>query len=224
MYDESIFDVVVVGAGPAGLIAGLACAECGLKTAVIGPVADPADGRTAALLDGSINLLKRLQVWSRISSISEPLIGIRLVDATGSLLRAPEVLFRASEIGLTEFGYNAPNAGLTAALEAACASRLARIVSNGATAFDLGGYRSRYYNQRRRDRVRSAGRGRRWPGLSHAGRREHRCPAWSASPSGHRDDVQAYAAALWDLNRVVSPERTVNRRPQPREHFEFGLG
>ena len=139
MAEQRTFDVAIVGAGPVGLITGLACAACGLKPAVIGPAADPADGRTAALLDGSINLLKRLQVWSRIDPISEPLTGIRLVDATGSLLRAPEVLFRASEVGLEAFGYNVPNAGLTAALEAACTSRLTRIVSKGVTAFDLGG-------------------------------------------------------------------------------------
>jgi 2-octaprenyl-6-methoxyphenol hydroxylase len=55
---ETTFDVAVVGAGPAGLAAGLACAEAGLRTTVIGPEADRNDGRTAALLGGSINLLK----------------------------------------------------------------------------------------------------------------------------------------------------------------------
>ena len=68
MDEPSEFDVAVVGAGPAGLATGLACAACGLKTAVIGPLADRSDGRTAALLDGSINLLKRLGVWEAIAA------------------------------------------------------------------------------------------------------------------------------------------------------------
>ena len=51
-----------------------------------------------------------------------------LVDATGSLLRAPEVLFEASEIGLEAFGYNVPNAALTSALDAAAGARLTRLV------------------------------------------------------------------------------------------------
>ncbi len=122
---------------PAGLATGLACAASGLRTAVIGPLADRRDGRTAALLDGSINLLKRLEVWDALEPDSEPLTGIRLVDASGALLRAPEVLFDASEIGLKAFGYNIPNAALTAVLEHAAESRLTRIISAGVTGFDL---------------------------------------------------------------------------------------
>ena len=93
MNEQSEFEVVVVGAGPAGLLAGLCCAASDLQTAVIGPLADNKDGRTAALLNGSVNLLKRLGIWENIEAASEPLSAIRLVDATGSLLRAPEVLF-----------------------------------------------------------------------------------------------------------------------------------
>jgi 2-octaprenyl-6-methoxyphenol hydroxylase len=133
-----IFDIAVVGAGPAGLVAGLAAAAAGLKTAVVGPAAPHDDGRTAALLDGSVNLLKRLELWREIAPIAEPLKSIRLVDATGALLRAPEVLFQAAEIGLPVFGYNVPTAGLTAALDASSRSRLTRIVSKGVISFDLG--------------------------------------------------------------------------------------
>jgi 2-octaprenyl-6-methoxyphenol hydroxylase len=138
LSDENEFDVVVVGAGPAGLATGLCCAVSGLRTAVAGPVADVHDGRTAALLDGSINLLKRLGVWTAVEPLSEPLTSIRLVDATGSLVRAPEVLFDAREIGLPAFGYNVANAALTAALESACETRLARIVSKGVSNFEIG--------------------------------------------------------------------------------------
>jgi 2-octaprenyl-6-methoxyphenol hydroxylase len=138
LNEQSEFEVVVVGAGPAGLLAGLCCAASDLQTAVIGPLADNKDGRTAALLNGSVNLLKRLGIWENIEAASEPLSAIRLVDATGSLLRAPEVLFEASEIGLEAFGYNVPNAVLTSALDAAAGTRLTRLVSDGVTNLDLG--------------------------------------------------------------------------------------
>ena len=143
MNEQSEFEIVVVGAGPAGLLAGLCCAASNLQTAVIGPLADSMDGRTAALLNGSVNLLKRLSIWNEIKGVSEPLFAIRLVDATGSLLRAPEVLFEASEIGLEAFGYNVPNAALTSALDAAAGARLTRIVSHGVTEFDLSDERAR---------------------------------------------------------------------------------
>jgi 2-octaprenyl-6-methoxyphenol hydroxylase len=139
---ENIFDVVVVGAGPAGLAAGHACAEMGLRTAIVGPRADPGDGRTAALLDGSVNLLKRLGVWKTIEATSEPLTAIRLVDAMGALLRAPEVVFRAPEIGLPAFGYNIPNTALTAGLEASTRPGLMRLIESKATVTELAGERA----------------------------------------------------------------------------------
>jgi 2-octaprenyl-6-methoxyphenol hydroxylase len=86
-----------------------------------------------------VNLLKRLGVWQQLAAASEPLTAIRLIDATGTLLRAPEVLFRASEIGLPAFGYNVPNAALTAALEATSHSNLTRLIDRKATVVDLAG-------------------------------------------------------------------------------------
>jgi 2-octaprenyl-6-methoxyphenol hydroxylase len=136
---ETTFDVAVVGAGPAGLAAGLACAEAGLRTTVIGPEADRNDGRTAALLGGSINLLKRLGAWEKLEPAAAPLTAIRLIDATDALLRAPEVVFESSEIGLPAFGYNVPNAALTSAIEATAHARLTRVIDKKATVANLTG-------------------------------------------------------------------------------------
>ena len=132
-----IFDVAVIGAGPAGLATGLACAELGLNAAVAGPAADPRDGRTAALFQGSVSFLKRIDAWDQILPFAVPLDAIRLVDASGALLRAPEVTFRAREIGLDAFGYNVPNSALTAALETASQGRITRILTPGVTAIDV---------------------------------------------------------------------------------------
>ncbi len=124
---QDIFDIAVIGAGPAGLIAGLACAKSGLRTAVIGPAPRFLDRRTSALFGGSIELLKRLTDWGQLAARSVPVAGIRIVDGGEGLFRAPEVLFRAREAGLDAFGYNIANAVLSDALEAACASCLTRV-------------------------------------------------------------------------------------------------
>ena len=138
MAEQEIFDISVVGAGPAGLVAGLACAKAGLRTVIIGPPSNPLDGRTSALFGGSIDLLKTLGIWPDLAAVSEPIAGIRIVDASGGLVRAPELLFEAREAGMGAFGYNIPNAALTRALEAACAGSLTRVVCAGVTDFDLG--------------------------------------------------------------------------------------
>lgn len=129
-------EVAVIGAGPTGLAAGLAMAELGFNTAVVGPLADPNDGRSAALFQASVMFLKRLGAWTSIEPASAPLDAIRLIDATGAVFRAPEVTFRASEIGEAAFGYNVPNAALTSALEALAGRRLKRIATANVTAIE----------------------------------------------------------------------------------------
>lgn len=111
-------DCAVIGAGPAGLVAALALARRGLRVALIGtpPPTGQTDMRTAALFNSSIDLLRHIGVWEQLRSACEPLREIRIVDATGGLLRAPEVVFRATEIGIDEFGWNVPNAVLTRCL------------------------------------------------------------------------------------------------------------
>ena len=77
------------------------------------------DMRTTALLSSSVKLLENLGVWPLCRHAAAPLTAIRIVDDRGDLLRAPEVLFQASELGLADFGANIPNAALVAALTAA---------------------------------------------------------------------------------------------------------
>jgi 2-octaprenyl-6-methoxyphenol hydroxylase len=138
--NSSRYDVAVIGAGPSGLVAGLACAALGLRTTIIGPVSNPQDGRSAALFQSSIQFLKNLNVWNALESHVAPLSAIRLVDATGALIRAPEVTFHAHEIGWDAFGYAVPNGALTSTLEAAvAASTITRLTTPAVTAFDLTG-------------------------------------------------------------------------------------
>ncbi|MFT3730865.1 MAG: FAD-dependent monooxygenase [Hyphomicrobium sp.] len=137
MAGQQIFDVTVIGAGPAGLIAAAACARSGLDTLLIGPPANSEDRRTSALFGGSIELLKKLDVWPELRDRSEPIGGIRIVDGSTSLFRAPEVLFEAREAGFEAFGYNIPNMALTKALEAVCGPSMTR-VPTGVTSVKIG--------------------------------------------------------------------------------------
>lgn len=113
-------DCSVIGTGPAGLAAALALGKVGASVIVTGPAYRPdplrPDTRTTAIFSGGVTLLQRLGVWQRCASAAAPLQAIRIIDDTGRLLRAPETLFEASEIGTGPFGYNIPNSDLVTAL------------------------------------------------------------------------------------------------------------
>lgn len=123
-------EVAVVGGGPAGLTTAIALAAAGIETALIAKAA-PADNRTTALLSGSVAALEALGVWPLCREQSAALTSIRLIDDTARLVRAPEVLFEAAEIGLVAFGHNIENRHLIAALDrrAAALTQLARIAA-----------------------------------------------------------------------------------------------
>jgi 2-octaprenyl-6-methoxyphenol hydroxylase len=127
-------DVAVVGAGPAGIAAALALAHVGAKVALVGPAPVKFEGarpetRTAALLTSSVDFLKRLEVWDALIPHAAPLKVIRIVDASRSLLRSPDITFRASELGLEAFGYNVANTVLVDRLYARARKVLPSVLS-----------------------------------------------------------------------------------------------
>jgi 2-octaprenyl-6-methoxyphenol hydroxylase len=109
-------EVAIVGGGPAGLVCAIALKVAGVDTLLVAPPAEP-DHRTTALLAGSVTALQTLGVWEACRPHAAPLRCIRIVDDTARLLRAPEVVFTAAEIGFEAFGYNIENRHLLAALE-----------------------------------------------------------------------------------------------------------
>ena len=109
-------DIIIAGAGPVGLAAALLLDRLGYAVTLVAPDRSGADGRTSALLAGSIALLERIGVWPDAAAAAAPLRSLRIIDATRRLFRAPEVVFHAGEIGLEAFGYNIPNVALLAAL------------------------------------------------------------------------------------------------------------
>lgn len=111
-------DIVVVGAGPAGLAAAIAFAREGYETLLIGKPEAARDGRTVALLGGSVRFLEAIGAWDKVAADATPLSVMRIIDDTGSLFRPPPVAFAAGELGLEAFGYNVENASLVAQLAA----------------------------------------------------------------------------------------------------------
>lgn len=116
---EEDAEVAVVGAGAVGLAAALAFTRAGFRTVLVGPEPQLRDGRTAALLDGSLRLLASLGLEEGLDAASAPLRTMRIVDDTGSLFRPPPVEFRAAELGLRAFGRNVENARLVSLLAGA---------------------------------------------------------------------------------------------------------
>ena len=138
------YDIAIVGAGAVGLSAALAFARDGCRTALIGSLDTRRDGRTVALLNGSVRFLEALEAWSSIVGESAPLETMRIIDDTGSLFRPPPVAFSSREIGLDAFGWNIENVTLVEKLaEAARGYDNLTILPQQATGYEGGGTAAR---------------------------------------------------------------------------------
>ena len=112
-------DIIIAGAGAAGLTLGIALAEAGFQVIVVGRLDLRRNGRTVALFEASLRLYRALGLWRRLAGQTAPLAAIRIIDATDSLFHPPPAEFEAAEIGLAAFGQNIENADLVAELAAA---------------------------------------------------------------------------------------------------------
>ncbi len=70
-------DVIVVGAGPAGLAAALGCLKAGFAPTLVDTSSSAstyaAKGRSAALFNKTIAFLQRIGVWEGCEAHAEPL-------------------------------------------------------------------------------------------------------------------------------------------------------
>ena len=113
-----VCDVLVAGAGLAGLIAAIAFANAGFDVVACGPDERRAFGRTVAMLDRSIAYLDSLGLWAAIEPQAAPMRSLRMIDDTRALFPPRPVEFHASEIGLERFGWNVENDRMADALAA----------------------------------------------------------------------------------------------------------
>jgi 2-octaprenyl-6-methoxyphenol hydroxylase len=110
-------DIAVIGGGPVGLSTALGLSHAGYSVAIVAPRTTLFDsGRTAALMAPALEMLAQWFPTKVLEAIGATLDGIRIIDVTGALIRAPTVTFRASEIGIDRFGLNLPNDKLVDAL------------------------------------------------------------------------------------------------------------
>ena len=98
------YDIVIVGAGPAGLSLAQSLAQSGLRIAIVekqsaDALADPQfDGRDIALTHLSVQLLKKLGVWERFSPDERPAIHeARVLDGASPYCLAFEAQDKSPE-------------------------------------------------------------------------------------------------------------------------------
>ena len=103
--------VAVIGGGLVGKATAVAAANAGFSTLHVAPDA-PVDRRTSALMGPSVDYMIDAGLIDDPETLGTPLTRIRIIDATGRLLRAPETVFSASEFGHRAFGWNFANARL----------------------------------------------------------------------------------------------------------------
>jgi 2-octaprenyl-6-methoxyphenol hydroxylase len=123
MKTKSVFsDIVISGAGIAGTTLAILLAQAGFKTVLIDAEQPPSSaeekpsGRTAALLEGSINVIKATGVWDELVQYATPLKIMKIVDDSKGKDGQIETAFHATSLGKPCFGYNVPNGILRNAL------------------------------------------------------------------------------------------------------------
>lgn len=116
MSKSSSHDVIISGGGIPGLTLALLLANANFEVVLIDPAPlshfklKPAEGRTSALMQSSIAVLKESNIWDIASPHGEPLKILRIIDdSLNDRNRMIETDFCASDIGLDYFGINFPN-------------------------------------------------------------------------------------------------------------------
>ena len=117
-----MFDILICGAGPAGLVSSIAFAKQDFSVAIVDPV-DRAretpeetidttqDRRSTAHLLNTVSFLEELGIWQEICSNACALDMLAILNVTSrkDKTKAPsKTIFRARDAGLSTFGYNVP--------------------------------------------------------------------------------------------------------------------
>ena len=117
-----MFDIIVIGAGPTGLVSALTFAKAGYDVAVIDPVDRASvaasecsntsrDRRTTAHLTPTVKFLEDLLIWNEISRNACALEKLVIIEESSQHLfsgRRKKTVFDPLEVGNRNFGYNVP--------------------------------------------------------------------------------------------------------------------
>lgn len=116
---KEAYDLVVVGGGPAGMIAAAALAETGRTVLLVDATPEnvPPDLRSTAFLMPNVRMLEKIGVFDVLRPLAARLARMQVADAAGDPPVIREIAgFDASELGEDQFGFNIPNAPLKKAL------------------------------------------------------------------------------------------------------------
>ncbi len=117
-----MFDIIVIGAGPTGLVSALTFAKAGYDVAVIDPVdrasiaaSECSDGsrdrRTTAHLTPTVTFFEDLGIWNEVSTNACALEKLVIIEESSQHLfsgRQKKTVFDPLEVGNRNFGYNVP--------------------------------------------------------------------------------------------------------------------
>lgn len=134
--DNRHSDILIAGAGAAGLVAAIALARAGFSVTCAGRSETKPNGRTVALFEGSLRVLKAIGLWPSLAGMAQPIEAIRLIDATGTRWPAPPLTLAARDVGLDALGANIENDRLVSGLLAE-ARRTPRLHLTGDVLSDL---------------------------------------------------------------------------------------
>ncbi|MFL5246902.1 MAG: FAD-dependent monooxygenase, partial [Myxococcales bacterium] len=118
MSGDRYADVVIVGGGHAGLLLGIALSHGGIAVRLVerqaraAILAAPADGRSLALLAGSMAILRRVGAWPQLAPHAEPVERVEVVDVEGG----GEVHYDSERYGKGPFGAGVEHVSLRRAL------------------------------------------------------------------------------------------------------------
>src|ERR1700732_4695045 len=96
---ETQADILVAGAGAAGLSTAITLAQAGFSVVCVGHVDTRANGRTVALFEASLRFFKAVGVWPHFRGKTAPLARITMIDATGARFPVSAVSFAATAMG-----------------------------------------------------------------------------------------------------------------------------
>ena len=117
-----MFDILVSGAGPTGMVSALAFAKQGFLVAIVDPIdrakealdhreMASSDFRSTAHLSKTIAFLEELDIWKEVCANACALKALSIINVSSKKYlceKHDSIVFNAYEIGKDAFGYNIP--------------------------------------------------------------------------------------------------------------------